>query len=289
MRSSKSPATGLPTSNYASVMDKLSRAGRIAYGVALAGLGIQQLAYGRFLPALFPAWPAPTLGLSLGASLVGVVLLAAGAAIVFNQRAGLLSLVVGGLLLGLLCFSHVPYELLVDPYSNHLGSWTNALTTLALAGGALTLGSLYEEENGRRQESPVRSLVVGQARALGRLCFCTTIVAYGLAHFLYTKYISPLVPAWIPYPTFWTYFAGVALIGAGGTIVLGIRRQTSAFLLGSMVLLWVLCLHLPRVIAIPLPAKRAELSSLLEAIAYTGTAFAIATGYSGRKRPITEN
>ncbi len=283
---SKSPckktAALLTISLYSLIMDKLSKAARLFYGLAIAGLGIQQLAYGRFIPALLPAWPGRIPGLSLWASLVGAALLAAGAAIVFNRKTGLLSLAAGGLLLGLLCFSHVPYELLVDPYSDHLGSWTNAFTALALAGGALTLAGSYWEENGQPDALPARSTVARNARVVGRLCFCTTIVTYGICHFLYTKYISPLVPAWIPYPAFWTHLTGVALFGAGSTILLGIHRRTSALLLGTMILLWVISLHLPRVINAPLPARPGELSSLLEAIAYTGTAFAITTARAGK-------
>ncbi|MVN77572.1 hypothetical protein GO988_14655 [Hymenobacter sp. HMF4947] len=265
-----------------SIMNNLSKAARIFYGLAVVGLGIQQLAYGRFIPALLPAWPGRIPGIFLWASLVGAVLLAAGAAIVFNQKVGLLSLMVGVLLLSLLCFSHVPYELLADPYSDHLGSWTNAFTALALAGGALTMAGIYWEESSQLEASLARSTFASRVIVLGRLCFCTTIVSYGICHFLYTKYISPLVPTWIPYPTFWTHFTGVALFGAGSAITLGIRRRTSALLLGTMVFLWVIVLHLPRVINASLPTRPGELSSLLEAIAYAGTAFAIATAHSGK-------
>lgn len=280
---------GRVTTTHSLPMDIVGQVGRISYAGALAGLGIQQVAYGQFLPALFPTWPAHLPGLSLWAGLVGGLLLTAGAAIMLNRKAGLLSLVVGGLLLGLVCFGQVPYELLVDPYRDHLGSWTNALTTLALAGGALTLGGfLYEQQPDLNQQAPLPNTIASKASALGRLCFCTTLVAYGLAHFLYTPYISPLVPAWIPYPTFWTQFAGVALLGAGATIALGIHRQTSAILLGTMIGLWVIGLHLPRVLTAPAPAYRGELSSLLEAIAYTGTALVIAASQAGSQRPAPE-
>ena len=267
-------------------MDKLRTAARLFYGLAIAGLGLQQLVYGRFIPALLPAWPGHIPGLVLWASLVGAALLAAGAAIAINWQAGRLSLAVGGLLLGLLGFSHVPYELLVDPYRDHLGSWTNALTAIALAGGALMLAGCYWKENGQLEASHSSSPVAHIARVLGRLCFCTTIVSYGICHFLYTKYIAPLVPAWIPYPIFWTHFTGVALFGAGSAILLGIGRRASALLLGTMILLWVIGLHLPRVINAALPVRPGELSSLLEAIAYTSTAFAIATVRSGKKEVI---
>ncbi len=110
---------------------------------------------------------------------------------------------------------------------------------------------------------------------LGLRCCC--------APRLLLKYIAPLVPAWLPYPAFWTQFAGVALLGAGSTIALGIRRRANASLLRAMVGLWVIGLHLPRVLAAPAPARRGEISSLLEAVAYTATALVIVASSPARR------
>ncbi|OGX83534.1 hypothetical protein BEN47_17520 [Hymenobacter lapidarius] len=214
------------------------KASRILYGVGMAGLGLQQLVSGRLLQALFPAWPSPIPGLSLGARLVGAVLVAAGVAVVLNRKAQLLTLVLFGLLLALLCFSSIPYELTIDPYNNYMGSWTNVLTNLALAGGALTIAGSYSEKLQQGLTETYGSWAE-KITSVGRFFFLTTILIYGITHFLYTKHLVPLVPGWIPFPSFWIYFAGVALIGAGSAIVLGIKRRKIAFLLGTMIFLWV--------------------------------------------------
>ncbi|MBC6992377.1 DoxX family protein [Hymenobacter sp. BT491] len=249
---------------------------RTLYGVGIAGLGLQHLLSGRFLPALFPAWPAPIPGLSLGARIVGAVLVVAGIAIILNRKARALSLVLSGLLLALLCFSSIPYELLLDPYNNHVGSWTNVLTNLALAGGALSIAGSYHEDSEAKHKRLNITTLTNKVIPLGRIFFSITVLVFGVTHFLYVQYVAPLVPRWIPFPIFWTYFAGVALIGAGSAIILGRKRREVAFLLGTMLFLWVFLVHLPSAIAHPSPVPGGAISSLLEAVAYSGTAFLIA-------------
>jgi hypothetical protein len=47
-------------------------------------------------------------------------------------------------------------------------------------------------------------------------------------------------------PSFWTYFAGVALIGSGIAIILKFRIELIGDLLGIMILLWFI-IHIPGV------------------------------------------
>lgn len=102
------------------------------------------------------------------------------------------------------------------------------------------------------------------------------LVTFGFEHFLYTGFVASLVPVWIPWPVFWTYFAGIALIGAGLAIILGIGSALAATLLGVMLFLWVVFLHLPRAIADPYSNLGNEWSSVFQALAFSGVAFILA-------------
>jgi uncharacterized membrane protein YphA (DoxX/SURF4 family) len=262
--------------------DHFLQASRGLYGAGMAGMGLHQLVSGRFLPALLPNWPSLLPGLAFGARLVGVLLITAGMAIVLHKKAQTVSLILAGLLLVLLCFSSIPYELLIDPYNSYVGSWTNVLTNLALAGGALTIAGSYARKQPEREGRFTKW--IEKITPAGKFFFCTTIVIYGITHFLYVTHVVLLVPNWAPNPLFWTYFAGAALIGSGSAIMLGIKRRKIAFLLGAMIFSWIILLHLPKSLAQPSANDGQPVKSLLAAMAYSGTAFVIASRRPGRNR-----
>jgi uncharacterized membrane protein YphA (DoxX/SURF4 family) len=103
-------------------------------------------------------------------------------------------------------------------------------------------------------------------------------------HFLYTEFVSKLVPSWIPGSTFWTYFAAVALIGSGIAIIFRIMLKQVALLLGTMLFLWLILLHIPRAIADPHIDKGNEVTSVFQALAFSGMAFIIAGMHKTRKQ-----
>jgi hypothetical protein len=102
------------------------------------------------------------------------------------------------------------------------------------------------------------------------------IIIFGSYHFLFIKEASTLVPSWIPRHMFWTYLGGIALIGSGVAIILNIKRRLAATLLGTMIFIWFIILHFPRVMASSPADLGDEVTSAFLALAYSGTAFVIA-------------
>jgi len=80
----------------------------------------------------------------------------------------------------------------------------------------------------------------------------------------------------MPGPMFWTYFAGVALAAGGLSIILNIQAPLAATLLGIMIFIWLIILHIPRSIVEQPAGKGNELTSVFEALAFSGIAFLIA-------------
>ena len=254
--------------------NRLVKTGRLLYGSSIVAIGLLQLCYRGFRPVILPAWHIP--GLIFWVWLAGFLLIGAGTAIVLEKQTYSISLLLGGFFLALFVLGHVPYELFVDPYSKNLGVWTNALKELALSGGAFALaGSLPGEGDPLQKRHPLIRLLE-KFIPLGRVFFSITMISFGIDHFLYTKGVSTLVPAWIPGPTFWTYFAAVALIGSGLAIILKIELRRVAFLLATMIFLWVIVLHIPRAITDPFGAESNEVISVFEAVNFTGIAILIA-------------
>jgi uncharacterized membrane protein len=261
----------------------LIRAGRLAFAFAIAAIGVQQFFYGDFRPVILPAWPIA--GHAFWAGLTSAILVAAGLGMMTEKWARRVALLTGGIFLLFFLFGHVLYELLVEKNNiKHLGLWTNALKELALSGGAFAVaGSLPEKGLRIEKESPQAGLLENLI-PLGRVFFSITMIAFGLDHFYYPEFVATLVPTWIPGSLFWTYFAGVALMGSGIAIILKIQLKGAALLLGLMLLLWLLMLHIPRAIADPFGDKGNELTSVFEALGFAGIAVVVAFGY---KRPQT--
>ena len=114
---------------------------------------------------------------------------------------------------------------------------------------------------------------------MGRIFYSIMLVIFGFEHFLYAEGVRQLVPAWIPGDLFWTYFAAVALIGAGISILFRIKVKPISLLLGIMVFIWFLILHIPRAVVAPATDMGNELSSVFESLGVSGIAFVIC-GYA---------
>ncbi|WP_426670415.1 hypothetical protein ACPPVU_04045 [Mucilaginibacter sp. McL0603] len=256
-------------------MEKLIKLGRIFYGLAIAGIGFQQIFYADFHPMTFPPQHAWLPGLAIWAYVTGAALIIVGGAIVFEKNARTVALVLGGIFFAIFCFYYIPYELIVDPYYKHLGEWGNAEKELALAGGAFVVAGSFHDDHTNVQKKSLLIKLLEKLVPFGSIFFSITMISFGIDHFLYTAGIATLVPAWIPNAIFWTYFAAVALIGAGIAIVFRIKLNIFATLLGTMILIWFIILHVPVSIAHPFTDKGNEVTSAFSALAFSGTAFVI--------------
>jgi uncharacterized membrane protein YphA (DoxX/SURF4 family) len=253
-------------------MKTLAKAGQWAFAICLIGLAGQQLYYSDPRPVFVPVWASPIPGHMLIAIIFSIILIGAAATLLLLKGVRIAMLLLGSLLLALFIFSYLPFELLVDPNRSQLGAWNNALKELNISGGAF--------------------LIAGIAGAwpkvlipVGRIFYSIMLVIFGFEHFLYAQGVRQLVPAWIPGDLFWTYFAAVALIGAGISILFRIKVKPISLLLGIMVFIWFLILHIPRAVAAPASDMGNELSSVFESLGVSGIAFVICGYATSQKSP----
>jgi len=260
-------------------METLTKTGRIFYGIMIACLGAQQIPYADFRPVIFPPWLVGMPGLAVLAYLSSALLILCGLAIIFERKVREVSLVLGGVFLLLVLIAQVPFELIKDPYYKHLGVWSNPLKELVFAGGAFAVAGIYPASD--KEGKLLRFL--DKFIPFAGTFMSITMILFGIDHFLYVDFVVKLMPVWIPGSLFWTYFAGVALIGAGITIILKIKLKLSAILLGVMIFLWFILLHIPRAIADLYGMQGNELTSVFEALGFSGIAFMVAGGYNNWK------
>ncbi|HEY4290204.1 MAG TPA: hypothetical protein VGN00_24050 [Puia sp.] len=269
-------------------MWNLVKAGRWFFAICLIGLAGQQFYYADFRPLFVAPWPGRIPGEVILTYFFSVALTGAAVAIILEKKARTAMLILGGFFLVLMLFCHVPYELMVDPSSKHIGVWGNAFKELAFAGGAFAVAGSFPDEPAAVQKKTAVIRLLELFIPMGGLFFSITMIVFGVEHFLYVNFVATLVPNWIPAHLFWTYLAAVALIGAGLAIILRIRIKLVGILLGTMIFLWFIFLHIPRAAIAPPTDNGNELTSVFEALGFSGIAFIIAFGYKVSKLSMSQ-
>lgn len=253
-------------------MEVLAKAGRWAFAICLIGLAGQQLYYSDLRPVFVPAWASPIPGHALLAYLFSIILIGSAATLLVGKGMRTAMLFLGGLLLALFLFSYAPFELFVNPNGMQIGSWNNALKELSIAGSSFIIAGTFPD-------APASGWISRVLVPVARFFYSIMLIIFGIEHFLFGEFVRSLVPGWIPGDLFWTYFAAVALIGAGVAIILRFKVKLVALLLGIMVFIWFLILHIPRAVVAPVTDQGNELSSVFESLGVSGVAFVIAWGY----------
>jgi len=252
-------------------MGNLFNIGRIFYGIAMTGIGFQIIYYHDFPYWFLPPKHGWIPGLVVIAYIFGIMFVLAGTFIIFEKKTRTFSLLTGIVLLLVFCFYYIPYEFMSSSRYMHLLQWENAEKELAFCSGTFVIAGRYSETN---EKTFYRFL--GKLIPLGPILFSIPIISFGILHFLYAKDVADYVPSWVPARLFWAYFCGAALIGSGLAIILKIKSVQAATLLGIMIFIWVIILHIPRVVVSPVAYMGSEVTSALIALAYSGIAFAIA-------------
>jgi uncharacterized membrane protein len=87
-----------------------------------------------------------------------------------------------------------------------------------------------------------------KSQTLGRIFVSISLVVFGVQHFMYGGFVAGLVPLWMPGHLFWAYFVGVAFFAAAVGILYKTMARPAATLLGVMFFLFLVLLHIPRII-----------------------------------------
>jgi hypothetical protein len=83
----------------------------------------------------------------------------------------------------------------------------------------------------------------------GQLFWAVPMAALGAEHYMFGRSMRPMVPAWIPWHSFWIVFVRTALILAAVSIVVKHYDALAATLWGVMLFSFVVLMHVPNLIA----------------------------------------
>lgn len=101
----------------------------------------------------------------------------------------------------------------------------------------------------------------------GKYLFAIPFLIFGAFHFMNADAMAGMVP--LPGGAIWVYLTGVALIAAAVSIFMGKMDKLATFLLGVMLLIFVLALHLKGAMA----GDQMSTSMLLKDMAMAGGAW----------------
>ena len=258
---------------------------RKAYALSVIGVGIQQLVYGAISETYIPQYFLHFTGGHFLAYVWGILYVLSGVAMLIGWKAYEVALISAGVFLTLDLFLQIPYFLFSGPYN--LLEWSGVVQEGAWAGASLIFAGSYDVTGPSREwKSRSQGLIPALARLIpiGPVLFAIMFIVYGTDHFVYTDLVSRLVPSWVGGAFFWTYFAGVALIGAGIAIILRVKLMVVATLLGLMIILWCFLLHIPNSIRDPAANGGLEVSRAITTFGYAGICVLLAA--SDRQRHV---
>lgn len=254
----------------------LETTGRNMFAVATLGWAALHIVYGDFLLGRAPAWPESMPGRLVWAYTSAAILVTTGITVLLGKggRKGLI-------LLGVMVFAWAlvrqAISLIAEPELG--GRLTMAGKALTFFGGAFAVAATLPQAQGR--PSPFLDFInqTDRFKILGRFCLGSFMILCGIQHFLFWQFVQTLVPAWIPGPLFWTYFAGVALIAGGLGLMIPATASLAGRLTGIMVFIWFVILHTPRGFGMN---NANEWTAVVESFAVSGLALVLSTGKGGR-------
>jgi uncharacterized membrane protein len=112
--------------------------------------------------------------------------------------------------------------------------------------------------------------------ALSNLCFAAPLAVFGALHLAAAKALMTMVPSYMPWPLFWAYFFGFALLAASLSIATKILVRWSGLLFGIAMFCFVAMMDIPG--ALENPRDRFGWILAIRELAFGAGAWLLAAG-----------
>jgi hypothetical protein len=236
---------------------------RLIYAIGLIGLAAIGLSMGDFIIGRPPACVPDMRWLFISSNFLAI----AGAIGIITKRFGYWGSLICGFTI--LLFSYLLKIIPEFGKSDFIGIINNgpAWKILTLSGGCLIVAYTFKKNN-----------IFFQAGLVAITCF---FMWAGIAHFLYSSFVDTLIPDYIPFHRFWTYFCGICLILASIGLWVPKLRRLDARLSAVMIFGWFLLLHIPRFLSHP--SEKTELMGVVESLMIAALMMIVSVNFSTKE------
>lgn len=241
--------------------------GRIFFGVGIMGLGVLHFFHPGIRPIIIPELTDIPPDLSFVGYAIGMLLIASGLLIAIGKKFNTAALLTGVIFLGLFLFGHLPWSLTAGSSNQY---WVNTNKMIALAGGFLVMSSI----NAPSYRNKIMQMLA-KLGPLGKYLFAIMLYNFAVGHYNNLEGISNIVPKYIPFPEFWTFLGGVALMGSAISIFSGFKVRAISLLLALNLFIWLLLLHLYYTVLYSNWQEGENFVGTLTCLAFCGTALVI--------------
>jgi uncharacterized membrane protein len=234
----------------------LQKFAQYLFAIGIAGFGIQHLVLLNFIagrPLPMQGEGNPILAVAIG---TGILLLATAITVIIRKKPFPFLISTAAIIF---LWSFLRYIPVIIGRPAFDGTVTAAGKALAVTGSCLILTSCFRDT----LQNPGRWAWL---RVTGLVFIGLFLIASGIQHFIYIDFVAQLVPSWIPAPVFWAYFAGIALIAGGLGLMIAKTRKISGTLAALMIFVWMIILHIPRVVTMH---NANEWTSLMETMVFS--------------------
>jgi uncharacterized membrane protein YphA (DoxX/SURF4 family) len=252
--------------------------GLTLFAVGMMGLGILALVCGDFALVWQPVapWVPGRTGLAYAS---GVLMLLCGAGLLFRAT---VKRAVRILFPYLIVWALLKVPALVVAWQIE-GVWLGMGELVMLLAGGWTLFAVFAE----LPEGSVLTFATGERGILiARILFAIWVIPVGLSHLFYVKETVQLIPAWLPFKTFWAYLTGIGHMASGIGVLFSILPSVAAWAEAVMLSVITLLVWAPAVLAAP--KTRLPWTAFFISWAITAAVFVVAANIGKRKSITSE-
>jgi uncharacterized membrane protein len=261
------------------IVKHLLATGRIFFGICIAGIGVLHFVYPGIRPIIIPDLTNISSGLYWTVYLTALTLIITGLLIIIGKKYHTLSLIMGVVFLALFLFAHLPVFLAAGPENSDL--WVKLNKVLALSGGFFLISTINAPRPGNRMLISLYKLA-----PIGIYLFAMMLYNFSVAHMVNLTGVSNLVPKYIPFPKFWTFIGGIALMGSAISIFTGYKMEKITLLLAAVLFIWLLSLHLYYAVKYPQWKEGENFIGVITCMAFCGIALIISQRRIERPLPL---
>lgn len=250
-------------------MKSLLAIGRIFFGICIAGIGIHHFFVPGIRPIVIPHLTHIPDGWYWTVYLTALIYIVTGGLIIMGKKYHAISLIMGAVFLGLLVFAHLPA--FVAAGIENSDTWVKMNKVLALSGGFFLVAQINPPNFKNRI-----LIALYQFAPIGMYLYAGMLYNFGVGHFVNRIGISRMVPKFIPFPEFWTFMGGVALMGGAISIFTRYKMKPVMLLLAAVLFIWLVVLHCYYAVLYPKWNEGENFVGVITCLAFCGIALLIA-------------